>query len=170
MRGARSAILVAAALLAAVTQAGCAGSEALVALDEPGAVVCAPADSDGRAVFGISAIQNVSGSEVEASDAELFGADGMELIGLELRAPDDPDASIVGGDYDRYGPVAIALPQSLAEAESYVTLIGVHVEPGAGGSADGMSLSFRGSDGAGRVETRIRMEVVPSGEVCEMGG
>ncbi|ROR66787.1 hypothetical protein EDD26_2182 [Agrococcus jenensis] len=119
-------------------------------------------------MFGISTIQNVSGSDVEVSDAGLVGAAGMELIGLELRAMDDTDAHIVGGDYDRFGPSAIALPQSIARAESSVTLIGVRVDPGASGSADGISLSFRGSDGSGEVETLIAMHVVPADQVCEM--
>lgn len=93
----------------------------------------------------------------------------MELIGLELRSLNDSNANIVGGDYDRFGPSAIALPQSMANAETYLTLIGVRVEPGASGSADAMALSSRGGDGVGCVETRIAMQVVPAGQACQMG-
>lgn len=167
MLGPRSAAIVVAAFLAATT-AGCATSAAVVTLDEPGATVCSPADAEGRAVFGISAIQNVSSADVEVSDARLVAADGMELIGLELRPMSDPDAHIVGLEYDRYGPDAMALPQSIEEAEAYVTLIAVRVEPGASGSAEGVSLSFRGSDGSGEVQTLVSMDVVPAGDACQM--
>jgi len=165
----RLIIITAAALAAAAVQAGCAGpalSGAVVTLDEAGSTVCSPADADGRTVFGISAIQNVSSSAVEIGDAALVDPGGMELLGLELRATDDPDAYIVGFDYDRFGPSAVALPHQMAGGETAVTLVGVRVAPGASGSADGVTLSFRGNGGGGAVETRIAMQVVPAGEVC----
>lgn len=174
MRQPRSTCIAAAALLAAAAmQVGCAGPAldgAIVSLDDGEATVCAPADAQGRAVFGVSSLRNVSGSEVEVSDAQLVNADGMELLGLELRPMDDADANIVGLDYAIYGPDAVALPHVLVSGESAVALVGVRVEPGASGSAEAMTLSFRGQGGDGAVETGIAMQVVPAGAVCELTG
>lgn len=161
-----SAALVAASALAACSMTG--ASSAVVALDDSEAISCAPADEQGRAAFGISGIRNASGNDAEVVAAELVDAEGMELIGLELRPYADQDAHLVGLDYDRYRPQAVVLPQSLSGASDYVTLVGVRVPPGSSGSADAIALSFRASDGDGTTQTLIRMEVVPTDAACRL--
>lgn len=169
MRSVRPPLLASAALVAALASTGCSSpgaSSAVVALDDSVAISCTPADEQGRAAFGISGIRNVSGTDAQVIAAELVNTVGMELIGLELRPNADQDAHVVGLDYDRYGPEAILLPQSLSGGSDYLTLVGVRAAPGSSGSADAIVLSFRGSDGDGTTQPLIRMEVVPADEAC----
>lgn len=167
----QSPLLAAAALLVAGMQVGCAGpGRAVTTLDGDLATSCTPADEEGRAVFGISGMRNASVSTAEVTDVQLVDADGMELIGFELRPMDDEDAHVVGLDYDRFGPSAVVLPHEMAGGEEVVTLVGVRVAPGTSGSADAIALSFRGDDGAGEARTLVAMQVVPAGEACDVIG
>lgn len=170
-RALRPPFFVVAALVLAMAGCSLAGaSSAVIALDDSEAVSCTPADEQGRAVFGISGIRNASGSDAEVVGAELVNAEGLELIGLEMRPYEDQDAHLVGLDYDRYGPEALVLPQEMSGATDYVTLVGVRAEPGSSGSADAIALTFRASDGDGTAQTLIRMEVVPADGDCQATG
>lgn len=169
-RAARCAVLSIAAVLALSGCASAADAGALVALDDSSGTVCTPADAEGRAAFGISYVENQSGEPVEVIEVELVGAEGMELLGFELRSPDGQDANAVGMDYDEFGPPSIALPQQVAAGESRVALVGVAVSADAGGEADALRITFRSSTGVqGTAETSIAMQVAPEGTACDMG-
>lgn len=166
----RVAVLSIASSLALSGCSSAADTGALVALDDSPATVCAPADAEGRVVFGVSYVKNESGEPVDVVDVELVGADGMELLGFELRSPDDEDANVVGLDYDEFGPASIALPQQVAAGESRVVLVGVEIRADVGGEADALRITFRSADRAhGTAETSIAMQVVSEGTVCDMG-
>lgn len=129
--------------------------------------MCAPVDGQGRTVIGVSSIANDSAEEIALTDAELVGADGVELIGLEPRELDDPDANVVGMSYEQFGPGPLGAPLSFPPASARLLLVGLRSTDASEGSADALRLEYGARYGAASaVHTAIAMRVVPEGTSC----
>lgn len=136
----RVATPAALAAVVAMLVVGCTAPARLAALDDGEAASCTPADAQGRAAFGLSGIENATAGELVVVGAELIGAEGVELLGLELRPMQDESAHIVGLDYEAFGPAAIREPIRVPAGASRVVLVGLRLDGAAAGSAQALRL------------------------------
>lgn len=156
------------AALAVVLAGGCASAAALRVLDDGETTVCAPADELGRAAFGISTVQNTTADEIVVVGAEPIRAEGVELLGVELRPADEEDSYGVGVDYAAFGPRAAGERAAIPAGEQRVVVVGLQHRGGAVGAADGVRQRTQRADGSwtALADTRIALQVVAAGSTC----
>lgn len=161
-----SLAIVLAAMLSGCSQLS--GGGPLVSLEDGTGLNCTPADAEGRAMIGFSHVANESGRSLSIVGAELIDAQGLELIGFELRQPDDPDAHMVGASYDDFGPGAFSGPIAVGAGEELVVVVGLSNLGDELGSAKGVELTYQAAGGSGTrtMQTAYALEVAPAGEVC----
>lgn len=163
----RSTAAVVVVLSAACSVSGCSvAGAALVSLEDGEASICTPSDDEGRAVIGITQVENTSAVDVVVRGIELVEADSLELIGAALRPGDDPDALIVGLPYDRHGPSALSGPLRVGAGEVVTVLLGLGADADGRGTADGVRLMYDDAGVARSVVTTTSLELVPAGTVC----